>query len=84
MEAAIKRYLTDKDSTRFYPITLDECVNTTDGKTISSKIAEKQDKIDDLQELRDGAALAVANSLELDSCVKLGDVIEQNVIINIE
>lgn len=84
MEATIKRYLTDKDSNRFYPITLDECVKTTDGKTLSVKIEEKQDKINDLQELRDGAALAAANSLELDSCVKLGDVIEQNVIINIE
>lgn len=84
MEATIKRYLTDKDSNRFYPITLDECVKTTGGKTISSKIAEKQDKINDLQEIRDGAALAVADSSELASCVRLGDVVEQNVVINVE
>lgn len=84
MSAQIKRYLSDKDSNRFYPITLDECVKTTDGKTLSVKIEEKQDKINDLQELRDGAALAVTNSSELISCVRLGDVVEQNVVINIE
>lgn len=84
MEATIKRYLTDKDSTRFYPITLDECVQTTDGKTLNAKIEEKQDKINDLEEIRDGAALAVANSSELVSCVRLGDIVEQNVVINVE